>query len=128
MAATWTYFRKVLGAKMRPSWFQMALDIDPKASQKHDHLLHAFKIEFSWFLAPTWEGQGGLNYHFLEVFFKSGWALGESWGQEGTKAAPRPPQTPPKTDFLVILDPQTLPKPDFLLILEPNLVDNPLTC
>ena len=44
---TWLYFGRVLGAKMGPSWFQMALDIDPKANQKHDHLLHAFKIEFS---------------------------------------------------------------------------------
>ena len=44
---TWLHFGRVLGAKMGPSWFQMALDIDPKANQKHGYLLNAFKIEFS---------------------------------------------------------------------------------
>ena len=43
---TWLHFGRVLGAKMGPSWFQMALDIDPKANQKHGHLLNAFKTEF----------------------------------------------------------------------------------
>ena len=42
---------------------------------------------------------GGLNYQLLEVFLRSGWALGESWGQDGPRTPPRPPQTPPKIDF-----------------------------
>ena len=44
---TWLHFGRVLGAKMGPSRFQMALDIDPKANQKHANLLNAFKTEFS---------------------------------------------------------------------------------
>ena len=44
---TWLHFGRVLGAKMGPSWFQIALNIDPKANQKHDHFLSACKIDFS---------------------------------------------------------------------------------
>ena len=43
----WLHFGRIWGAKMGPSWFQMALNIDPKNNQKNDHLLSCFKIEFS---------------------------------------------------------------------------------
>ena len=84
---TWLYFGRVLGAKMGPSGYQMALDIDPKSNQKNDCHLHGFKIEFYWFLAPTWEVQGGSNYQLLEVFLRS-------WNHLGTKMAPRPAKRP----------------------------------
>ena len=36
---TCLHFGKVLGAKLEPSWHQIAPKVDPKSDQKNDHLL-----------------------------------------------------------------------------------------
>ena len=39
---TWLHFGRVLGAKLAPSWHQIAPKIDLRKHQKNDHLLHRF--------------------------------------------------------------------------------------
>ena len=82
LGPTWLYFGKVLGAKMGPSWFQMALNIDPKANQKHDHFLNACKIEF---LHDFWLQLGGSRGVQLSAFGSLFVLLEPSWGQDGPR-------------------------------------------
>ena len=43
---TWFHFGRVMGAKMGPSWLQMASKIYPKNDQKNYKFLDHFKIDF----------------------------------------------------------------------------------
>ena len=36
---TWLHFGRVWGAKLEPSWHQMASKVDPKSDPKNDHRL-----------------------------------------------------------------------------------------
>ena len=51
---TWLHFGRVWGAKLAPSWHQIAPKIDPKIYPKSDRMLHRFFVEFCSNLVPTW--------------------------------------------------------------------------
>ena len=97
---SWLHFRRVLGARMGPSWFQMPLEIHSKTNPKHYHFLNACKIEFFMIFGSNLGGPGGSNYQLWEVFVSS-------WGHLGPKMVPYGPQIPPrrpKALILMILD------------------------
>ena len=83
---SWLDFGKVFGAKMRPSWFQIVLNIVPKNNPKNDHLANGIKIDFSLFLGPTWE----VRWRSSGVRRGTFWHLALSWNQDGPQTAPRP--------------------------------------
>ena len=56
---TWLHFGTVLGAKLEPSWHQIASKVDPKIDQKNDHLLDRPKIDFWSILGSNLGGPGG---------------------------------------------------------------------
>ena len=84
---TWLYFGRVLGAKLDPKWYQIAVKIDPNIDQKNDHLLDRLKIDFRAILGPNLGGPGG------SVGGPSGDFLG-SWSSLGAKMIPRASQDP----------------------------------
>ena len=43
---TWLHFGRVLGAKLEPSWHQIAPKVDPKSDQKNDHLFDGLWMDF----------------------------------------------------------------------------------
>ena len=52
---TWLHFGRALGAKLEPSWHQIASKVDAKRYQKNDHLLDRSWEQFSCILAPIGE-------------------------------------------------------------------------
>ena len=52
LVPTWLHFGRVLGAKLEPSWHQIASKADPKNDTKNDHLLDRPNIDI-WSILPT---------------------------------------------------------------------------
>ena len=80
----------VLGAKMGPSWVQMAQKLKLKKEYKKDDLLNAFKIDFGSQNPPKREPGGEGKLSLFGALLVSWCLLGASWGQDG-------PKTPPET-------------------------------
>ena len=79
---TWLHFGTVLGAKLEPSWHQIASKVDPKNETKNDQLLDHPKIDFWWILAPTWLPRGGWKCLGFLYIFALGALVGPSWTQD----------------------------------------------
>ena len=113
---TWPHFGRVLGAKMGPSWHQIAPKIDLQINQKNDHLSDGSWDRFSSILGPKMAPKRGSKLLFL-VFFE---ALGAILGPRGPPDPPRPrksPQDPPQEA------PRTPPRGLLRPILGPKLMD-----
>ena len=78
-------FWEDLGAKMGPSWLQMAPKVDSKNGTKNDHLLDRFKIDFWSILGPNLAPKRCHRSLHFGAFF----ALGASWAQDAPKTPPR---------------------------------------
>ena len=85
---TWLHFGRVLGAKLEPSWHQIAPKVDPKSDQKMITFWMALETDFDQF----WLQLGGP----LEARFLTFLAL---------KLVLAPPRTPPRG----LLDPPRAP-------------------
>ena len=82
---TWLHFGKVLGAKLAPSWHQIAPKIDPKNKLKKYHILDQLRTDFWWILASNFDVQGGPTNQVLEPMLALGAILGPRWPPELSK-------------------------------------------
>ena len=87
----------VLGAKMGPSWVQMASKLKLKNNHKKDDLLNAFKIDFGPQLGGRKLSGGGAKAlpfrSLVGVLVPLGCLLGPRWPQDLSEG-------PPGTDFI----------------------------
>ena len=93
---TWLHFGRILGAKMGPSWLQMAPKIDPENDTKNDHLLDRLKIDFWSILGPNLAPKKGNHYSLFGLFFALGALLGPRCPKDPSKRPLGTPKTPPR--------------------------------
>ena len=84
---TWLHFWRFLGAKLAPSWHQIASKIDLKNHQKIITFYIASRPIFGGFWPPTSTSKGVQR----NGFWSSWGGLELSWGQDGPKTSPRGP-------------------------------------
>ena len=60
---TWPYFGRVVGAKLGPTWAQVAPKPHLKSDQKNDYLLDLLWDDFWCILAPKLGGKLGRSWH-----------------------------------------------------------------
>ena len=84
---TWLHFGRVWGAKLAPSWHQIAPKIDPKNKYKNYHILDQLRTDFWWILASNFDVQGGPTNQVLEPMLALGAILGPRWPPELSKRA-----------------------------------------
>ena len=82
---TWLHFGRVWGAKLEPSWHQIAPKVDPQNDQKSDHLFDGLWLDFYSILASNLAPKRGPQNWFFKVLGCLGATLGPSWGQDGPK-------------------------------------------
>ena len=86
LVPTWLHFGVVLGAKMGPSWVQMASKLKLKNDHQKDDLLNAFKIDFGPQLGGRRRSWGGAKAVPLGgeggLLLLLGCLLGPRWPQD----------------------------------------------
>ena len=101
---TWTHFGKVWGAKMEPSWYQIAPKIDLQIDWQNHPILDPSWARFWSILIPNLAPKRGSRNKLLEVFLALETVLWRRSLQDPPKRSPRLPKKPPTP-------PKTLPRP-----------------
>ena len=99
---TWLHFGRVLGAKLGPSWHQIAPKNDPKNNQKTDHILYRFLDDFCSILDPTWTPTWGNQRLLCWFMLALGAILEPRWHLDRPRIPPGGPQDRFWTDFGMI--------------------------
>ena len=101
---TWLHFGMVLGAKLGPSWHQIAPKIDPKNNQKTYHILYRFLVDFCSISDPTWTPNRGEKCLLCWFMLALGAILEPRWHLDRPRTPPGGPQDRFWTDLGLILD------------------------
>ena len=79
---TWLHFGMVLGAKLAPSWHQVAKKADSKNALKTDEVLDRLFYDFSRILASKLERPGNPTNQVFATFLTPGALLRPRWLQD----------------------------------------------
>ena len=101
---TWLHFGRVLGAKMGPSWLQMAKKSIQNTINKNDHLLDRLKIDFCWIVGINLAPKSGNQPLHVGAFFLLGTLLGPRCPQDPSEPPLEIPKAPPRGLLAPILE------------------------
>ena len=89
LVPTWHHFGRILGAKMGPSWSQMALNIDSKNNEKIITFWMALRSSFYDFGVQLGGSRGGPVGVRRQTFLALGAVLDPRWAPDHPKTSPR---------------------------------------